>query len=94
MRKRPHRHPVLEAVVFAAALLLALFVGRELWRRWSLRPRPEPVSTGPALVSPIRPEAPPLPGRGRTETAVSSVPPLKLSRIAPKRPKSTVPAPK
>jgi len=96
MRRRPHRHPVLETAVFTAALLLAVFIGRELWRRRG----PAPVVADPAAVEPIalHPTYPPLPAAAktsRTETAVSGVAPIKLTRVQRRRPKSgVVPAPK
>lgn len=96
MRKKDHRHPVLEAVVFAAALLLAGFVGRELWRRrQAAQPGPEMSTvTGPVTPSAARPATPLPPRKGTTEESVTSVPPLKLSRIQPRRKKPVVPAPK
>jgi hypothetical protein len=91
--RRQHRHPVLEAAVFAAALLLAGFVGRELWRRRA--PEPEVPKAGFEDFVPdvaVNPTRPPLPGRGRTETAVTTVPSVKLTRIVRRKEKS-VPVP-
>jgi hypothetical protein len=92
---RHHRHPVVEAVVFAAALLLATFVGRELWRRRApeVPVAPEPVLIHEAAI-PTQMPLPPAAGIRRTETAVGMVPPIKLSRVQRRKPKTSVPAPK
>lgn len=92
MRTGRHRHPVLEAAVFAAALLLSAFVARELWRR---RPVPRPA-TGSEIVPPIvlSPSHPALTReeeRRRTETGVNSVAPIKLSRVQPPKHRDAVP---
>ncbi|MCM2303375.1 MAG: hypothetical protein NDJ72_01635 [Elusimicrobia bacterium] len=99
MRRRSKRHPVLETAVFAAALFLAAFVGRELWRRRGEAPRPSPEPSAAELKpAPLNITYPPLPSAaasGRTETAVAGVPPLKLTRVQRRKPKpSVVPAPK
>jgi hypothetical protein len=96
MRRRQHRHPALETAVFAAALLLSAFIARELWRR---RATPAPAAeTGRQGAIELNPTRPPLPSTtpgGRTEQAVTGVPPLKLSRLQPHKPKpEAVPAPK
>ncbi len=96
MRRRRNRHPALEAAVFAAAILLAAFIGRELWSR---RVVPA-VSPEAAVMEPARlvPSYPPVPGSavgGRTETAVTGVPPLKLTRVQRRKPRTAVvPPPK
>ncbi|MCR4294339.1 MAG: hypothetical protein NUW21_02300 [Elusimicrobia bacterium] len=94
MRRRRNRHPVLEAAVFAAAILLAGFVGRELWKR-RVAPAPAPSVMEPAKLNL---SYPPLPGTdlgGRTETAVTGVPPLKLTRVQRRKPRTAVvPPPK
>lgn len=97
MRRRQHRHPALEAAVFAAALLLSAFVGRELWRRRAeAPPRAEPSGAAePAVLNLVKP---PLPSRypsARTETAVAGAPSIRLSRVQRRKPKSApVPVPK
>jgi hypothetical protein len=94
MRRRAHRHPYVEAAVYAAALLLAAFIGRELWARRRVPPPEEPGVVAPAVLTPTRP---PLPGSTvkRTEQAVTAVAPIKLSRVRRLKPKTEpVPAPK
>jgi hypothetical protein len=95
MRRGHNRHPALETAVFAAALLLAAFVGRELWLR---RAAPTPAEPQAAASDPValRPAKPPIPSAsGRTETAVTGVPPLKLTRVQRRKPKAAVvPLPK
>lgn len=97
MRRRQHRHPALEAAVFAAALLLAAFVGRELWRR---RGAAASAAASASSAQPVAldPAKPPLPSKnpaGRTETAVIAVPSIKLSRVQRRKPKTApVPVPK
>ena len=83
--------------MFAAALLLAGFVGRELWRRRA----PEAASTGFPVIEERAAAVPkaymPPAGQpaGRTETAVSAVPSIKLSRVQrSKSKKVSVPLPK
>ncbi|MBI2387017.1 MAG: hypothetical protein HYV14_13575 [Elusimicrobia bacterium] len=97
MRRRQHRHPALEAAVFAAALLLAAFVGRELWLRRAAAPSPEAPSAAaePAALNPDKPPLPSMTSPGRTETAVTAVPSIKLSRVQRRKPKpAAVPAPR
>lgn len=98
MRRRQNRHPALEAAVFAAALLLAAFVGRELWNRRRAEPPPAPPEASVMEPAKLNPSFPPLPGvetGGRTETAVTGVPPLKLTRVQRRTRKSAVvPPPK
>jgi|CXWL01.1.fsa_nt_gi hypothetical protein len=90
MTRRRGRHPAFEIAVFAAALLLAVFIGRELWRRGRSVPPPvaaadseqadEPASSGVASGAP--------------ERSVSSVPRVRLTRIERRKPKPrAVPAP-
>lgn len=90
--RRQHRHPYVEAAVFGAALLLAGFIARELWRR---RPPPAPPAP-PAPVDyrpvPLPPQPLPQAGPGRTESAVTGVPPIKLHRVL-RRPGKTEPVP-
>ena len=95
MTRRAHRHPALETAVFAAALLLAAFVARELWiRRAPAAPKSGPPAAG---AVPLNPERPPAPGAvpgGKTERAVTKVPALRLTRIQRPKPKpAAVPAP-
>jgi len=95
MKRRQKRHPVLETAVFAAALLLAAFIGRELWRRRAAPPAPvEPTASVPAVLNPTFPPLPVETPRRRTEMGVSAVPSLKLTRVQRRRPKTAVPAPK
>lgn len=95
MRKSSHRHPYVEAAVFGAALLLAAFIGRELWARRAPADPKEPVITTPIVLTPERLPLPGKPTTGRTETAVTGAPPIKLSRVQRRRPKSApVPAPR
>lgn len=98
MRRSRNRHPALEAAVFAAALLLAAFVGRELWSRRG--PASAASAAGPSAMEPVKlnPSYPSpavaVPG-GRTETAVKGVPPLKLTRVQRRGSKTAVvPPPK
>lgn len=98
MRRSAHRHPYVEAAVFGAALLLAAFVGRELWVRRAAgaasRP-PEPSRTEPIALTPERPPLPLRPSERRTETAVTGAPPIKLTRVQRRKPKTApVPAPR
>ncbi len=83
------RHPAFEIAVFAAALLLAVFVARELWRRHQSAP--------PAAAAANPPAADPKPSRvaiGTSERSVSSVPRVRLTRIERRKPKPrAVPAP-
>lgn len=98
MRRRRNRHPALEAAVFAAALLLAAFVGRELWLRrgaLSATAAPEASVMEPATLNPSYPALPGSETGGRTETAVTGVPPLKLTRVQRRKTKAAVvPPPK
>jgi len=96
MRRRQHRHPALEAAVFAAALLLSAFIGRELWLRRAAPPsEPPPALSGPASLNPGKPPLPSKSAGGRTETAVTAVPPVKLSRVQRRKPRNgPVPVPK
>ena len=95
MRSRQHRHPVLEAAVFAAALLLAAFVGRELWLRRAAAPSAASSSAVPVALDPAKPPLPSKDPSGRTETAVTAVPSIKLSRVQRRKPKTApVPVPK
>lgn len=97
MRRRQHRHPVLEAAVFAAALLLAAFVGRELWRRRAPDPSAAAASSAaePAALKPDKPALPSKNPSARTETAVIGAPSIKLSRVQRRKPKAApVPVPK
>lgn len=95
--RRSKRHPVVESAVFAAALILAAFIGREFWKRRAPAAI-EPLT--PAVVVPavLTPTFPPLPTgarRPRTESAVSAVPSLKLTRVRRRaREPVAVPAPK
>lgn len=96
MRARRHRHPVLEAAVFAAVLLLAAFVGRELWkRRAAALPPPVAPANEPFMPTAI----PAVPVRGApvesfTERGTSYVPGIRLSRPPkPRRRRTTPPAP-
>lgn len=98
MRRRRDRHPVLETVVFAAALLLAAFVGRELWNRRgpaAAASAPQPSAMEPVKLNPSYP-SPAVPGSGgRTEAAVTGVAPLKLTRVQRRRARTAVvPPPK
>ncbi|MBI5246681.1 MAG: hypothetical protein HY923_05830 [Elusimicrobia bacterium] len=97
MRRGNHRHPVLEAAVFAAALLLAGFVGRELWRRRA----PAPESAGfPVIEEHVAAIATPLPQSvskpvKQTETSVTHVPSIRLTRVQRRKQKNVaVPVPK
>ncbi len=91
MRRSAHRHPVVENAVIAAALILAAFVGRELWRR---RPSAQEEAK-PAELKVTRPAVPQPEATKRTETAVVGVAPIKLTRIQPGKPRQArVPAPK
>ena len=82
--------------MFAAALLLAAFIVRELWSRRTPAPvEPETTATSPAALIPIRPPLPVPLKRVRTETSVRGVPSLKLTRIVPSKQKVVVvPLPK
>jgi len=95
MRRRQHRHPAVETAVFAAALLLAAFIARELWvRRAAAAPEPEKV-TMPAVLEISYPPLPQKATEQRTEQAVSGVAPIKLTRMQPRKQKlAPVPAPR
>ena len=86
--------------MFGAALLLVGFVGRELWRRLAPAPGAPPAPSAASFENSVPdvaviPTRPPLPGQGRTETAVSGVPSIKLSGVSRRKAKSApVPAPK
>lgn len=96
MRRRSRRHPYIETAVFAAALLLAAFIARELWIRRppALAEPGEPVLRAAVLAV----SYPPLPGTEparRTEQAVTGVAPVKLARVQRTKPKPrAVPAPR
>ena len=95
--RRQHRHPIVETAVFAAAVLLAAFIARELWsRRGALRPdAPAAQAVRPVELNPTFPPLPVSSQSPRTETAVTGVPSIKLSRVQNRRPKpSAVPAPR
>jgi hypothetical protein len=102
MRRRQHRHPYIETAVFAAALLLAAFIARELWSRRSPSVPPagtssalDPAAQHPTVLHPTRPPLPPLVKTNRTEQAVTGVAPIKLTRVQRRKPKAAVvPAPK
>jgi len=98
MKRRSQRHPYVEAAVFAAALLLAAFIARELWaRRQALPPVEDPPGKmqETLILNPTRPPLPAPATGSRTEQAVSIVAPIKLSRVYRRKPKpSAVPAPK
>ncbi|PIR17793.1 MAG: hypothetical protein COV48_08280 [Elusimicrobia bacterium CG11_big_fil_rev_8_21_14_0_20_64_6] len=90
------RHPALETAVFAAALILAAFLIREFWSRRSAA-NPAPQETTAAIMEPVELKAArPAPvSHGRTEQAVTGVPPLKLSRVQPRKLRTkAVPAPR
>ncbi len=93
MSRRSHRHPYVEAAVFAAAAVLAAFIARELWLR-----RPPASPAAPPQPADIRAVAlPPRPAlepasQARTETAVTGVAPIKLTRVQ-RRPRKTEPVP-
>jgi len=93
MRRRK-RHSAVETAVFAAALLLAAFIGREAWkRRAPAAPEPAPLTAHePAVLTPSFPPLPAGAARPRTETAVTAVPSLKLTRVQ-RRPRKTAPVP-
>ncbi len=93
MRRRK-RHGAVETAVFAAALILAAFIGREVWKRRAPAAA-EPTQSSVPVAAVLTPSFPPLPtgaSRPRTETAVTSVPSLKLARVQ-RRPLKTVPVP-
>ncbi len=97
MRRRQHRHPALEAAVFAAALLLFAFIGRELWRRRAAAPAAGQPSGAavPVALDPAKPALPSKSSPGRTETAVIGAPSIKLSRVQRRKPKNApVPVPR
>jgi hypothetical protein len=96
MRGRPHRHPVIESAVFAAAILLSAFIARELWsRRATAAPPPESAGPAPVALNPARPPLPEVAGTRRTEDAVTAVAPIKLTRVQPRKLKpDAVPSPK
>lgn len=96
MRRRSQRHPALEIAVFAAALLLSAFIARELWLRRASGPKePEAAAMQPAVLNLSYPPLPVAETGHHTETAVTSVAPIKLSRVQRRKPKpEAVPAPK
>lgn len=95
MRRR-ERHPVLEAAVFAAALLLAGFIARELWAR---RPQPAPVepqasSAVPVPLNPARPGVSKPIVQGPPERAATKVGRIRGAKPGTRRRKTDVPPPK
>jgi hypothetical protein len=94
------RHPVLEAGVIVAALLLAAFVGRELWKRRAAEsaaaerpieaPEASPGSIGVAAIA-ERPPAPSLEPRARAAVAVGL--PFKATRVERPKPRRAAPPP-
>lgn len=93
MRLRPRRRPALETAVFAAALVLAAFIARELWVRQS--PVTVTTSVQPAALNPAFPPLPLTAPAHRTEHAVAGVASIKLTRVQRRKPKpAVVPAPK
>ena len=98
MRRRAHRHPAIETAVFAAALLLAAFIARELWvRRSAPLPPPvaEPAPAATAVRATLQPAIVLTRPVSRTERAVTAVAPIKLTRVQRRKPKGdVVPAPK
>lgn len=90
----PRRHPLLDNLVFALALLLALTLAYYGLRRLALRP----VSAPPASVSSPAAEEGALPsagsGAGEVERAVGSLPPMRFSGAGSSRRRPVeVPAP-
>ncbi|MBI4062279.1 MAG: hypothetical protein HY403_12725 [Elusimicrobia bacterium] len=95
MRRGRRRHPAFEAAVFAAALLLAAIIVRELWRRPAVAPPAPEASAEPAAPVAFRPPLPEGLTAPRAELAASEVAPIKLTRIQRPRPKpAAVPAPR
>ena len=96
MRRRAQRHPAVETAVFAAALLLAAFIARELWlRRAATASAPEAAAMRPAVLNPTFPPLPTAETGHHTETAVTSVAPIKLVRAQQRKSRpASVPAPK
>jgi hypothetical protein len=96
MRGRSNRHPLLETAVFAAALILAAFVARELWRRRSAVPESPLSAAAPAATAAAEPMDPPASEAGSpTEKAVGGLAPLKRSPAGRRRPRpAVVPAPR
>ena len=93
MRRRK-RHTAVEAAVFAAALILAAFIGREAWKRRAPAAA-EPIQSSVPVPAVLTPTFPPMPtgtNRPRTEMGVTAVPSLKLARVQ-RRPLKTVPVP-
>ena len=80
--------------MFAAALLLAAFIARELWsRRGPALTAPE-ARVMPAALNVTRPPLPAAQSGPRTEQAVSGVAPIKLTRVQRAKPKAVaVPVP-
>ncbi len=93
-RSEGHRHPVFEWIVFALALLLAGVLALHGARRFlSRRPAPSGI---PMVSPPLGPvDLEPAASGSRTETAVSALPPVRLSSMGggQKRWKTEVPAP-
>ncbi len=82
--------------MFAAALLLSAFIARELWRR---RGAPSSVAgtevQRPVALNLTRPPLPSTSPGGRTETAVTGVAPIKLTRVQRRKPKpAPIPVPR
>ena len=96
MRRRSQRHPAIETAVFAAALLLSAFIARELWLRRSASPStPGSAALQPVMLNPTFPPLPTVEKGHQTEVAVTSVAPIKLSRVQRRKIKTEpVPAPK
>ena len=92
-RSEKSRHPLFENVVFGLALLLVVILGFYGARRFLARRSAVP----PPLAGPLAAELPPEPAQAmgsRTQSAVTAIPPIKLSRTGSARQwRVEVPAP-
>ena len=91
MRSSRRSRTIVETAVFAAAILLAGFLARELWLRRRPAPAPE-APAAPAVAAPVRPAWPkPAP---QAEVGTAGSPPVRMTRIEKRRPKTSVPSPR
>jgi hypothetical protein len=87
------RHPALEAGVIAAALLLAAFVGRELWRRRSAPSAAPPIAVAePSADAALQPGPTPMP-EPKAEISVSGGVPFRAGRIVRVKRRADAPPP-
>jgi hypothetical protein len=86
------RNPLLEGAVFGLALLLVVILVFYGFRRFLARRPPSPPAAGGGMVIEAKPSQ--AASASATETVVSSIPPIRLSRVGrPRTWRMDVPAP-